>query len=360
MNKFKKFLCSVFNCLKTVVCYFLFLFVFFVLVYGCFYFGVRGYKDGQSNLNYNLVTTHSLQPMDSLEDSYDFLTSTFTMPIGFYSSTNTNSQASQSVGFINFDVRIVTNSVSSFYSSINIHEAIGDFGDENLIHYPWIFKSSSGSGTSNIITTGTSWTNHWVSISGFNPLDETGFNRTYYLYMTSKYDAGFVADISRIRITYQSSIFTTTNGFEICFFDVNDKRFFIQLVASNDFSSYYENLVPERTIFVNQNMSSNEYYSSGYSDGYIAGDNAGQVIGYNNGYSAGQISGRADGYNQGVEDANQYTFLSLIGAVIDAPITAFTSLLNFNVFGFNMLSMLTGLLTVGIIIAIIRFIMGRS
>lgn len=105
-------------------------------------------------------------------------------------------------------------------------------------------------------------------------------------------------------------------------------------------------------------MTDNEFYNSGYSAGYSAGKLDGSSSGYNQGYDAGETIGYQNGYNDGVEHGGNYTFLGLIGAVIDAPINAFTSLLNFDVLGVNILSLITGLLSIAIIVFIVKLCMG--
>ena len=62
----------------------------------------------------------------------------------------------------------------------------------------------------------------------------------------------------------------------------------------------------------------------------------------------------------GASEANQYTFFNLISAVIDAPVKAFTGLLNFDVLGFNILGFITGLLTLGLIIWVITILLGKK
>lgn len=69
----------------------------------------------------------------------------------------------------------------------------------------------------------------------------------------------------------------------------------------------------------------------------------GKNEGYNNGYAAGIAAG---GNNN---------FISLITAVVDAPIKAFTSLLDFEILGYNMKNLALALLTAGLLVAAIRF-----
>jgi len=106
------------------------------------------------------------------------------------------------------------------------------------------------------------------------------------------------------------------------------------------------------------NFTDNESFQSGYDQGYQEGLGVGNTEGYQNGYNAGNTIGYNNGYSAGVEASNQYTFLSLMGSVLDAPLKTFTSLLNFNLLGVNMLSFITGLLTLAIIIFVIKLFLG--
>lgn len=67
---------------------------------------------------------------------------------------------------------------------------------------------------------------------------------------------------------------------------------------------------------------------------------------YDTGYSVG--------YNTGVAEANNYSFLSLTTAVVDAPVQVFSQLLNFNILGFNLLDLFLGLLTLAVVIFIVK------
>lgn len=99
------------------------------------------------------------------------------------------------------------------------------------------------------------------------------------------------------------------------------------------------------------------YYNQGYNAGVSAGYSDGNSAGYSLGYDNGLSDGRSIGFNEGVASANDYSFFSLISAVIDAPITAFKSLFNFDFLGFNMLNFVTGLITFCFVIWIVRLIL---
>lgn len=76
-------------------------------------------------------------------------------------------------------------------------------------------------------------------------------------------------------------------------------------------------------------------------------------------YNQGQQAGYDKGYSAGISDGGNNSFLSLITAVVDAPITAFTSLLNFEILGFNVKNVILSILTAALVIACIRFFSGK-
>lgn len=120
-----------------------------------------------------------------------------------------------------------------------------------------------------------------------------------------------------------------------------------------NYVNYYDNAF---------NFTDSEKYNQGYlngeSDGYTKGYSVGKNDGYNQGFSQGKNVGYNNGYNQGVSESNDYTFLGLISATIDAPITYFTSLFNFELLGVNLSAFLTGLFTLCVIITIVRLVLG--
>ena len=117
-------------------------------------------------------------------------------------------------------------------------------------------------------------------------------------------------------------------------------------------------LFVNRIYYFTSSFDDNDYYNEGYKAGIDEGFNKGEDIGYQNGYNAGETIGYGKGYNAGVEHGSDYSFMGLIGAVIDAPVSAFTSLLNFELLGVNILGFISGLLTLALIIFIIKLCMG--
>lgn len=93
--------------------------------------------------------------------------------------------------------------------------------------------------------------------------------------------------------------------------------------------------------------------AQGYGLGFAKGVEEQKKLDYNSWYM-----GRYNqGYSDGVKSAGDYTFLSLLGAVVDAPLQAVSGMLNFNLLGFNMLNFFYALLTCALVIAVIRLIL---
>lgn len=174
----------------------------------------------------------------------------------------------------------------------------------------------------------------------------------------------------------------------------NSYLYFHNLIYTNDLGEYLcfsfpgvlssGNLFPlsDRTYYFRNSLDLNnkDSYNLGYNDGFNAGSDSGYDIGftngqdngyntglndgiqqgYNNGYNAGDTAGYYRGKNDGIAQANDYSFLGLMSAVVDAPVQAFTGLLNFNILGFNMLSFFTGLLTLALILWIVSKVLGNK
>ena len=115
----------------------------------------------------------------------------------------------------------------------------------------------------------------------------------------------------------------------------------------------------DRTYFINLGVNTdNSYYQAGFTDGYNDGLNVGTEDGYRDGYDTGLIDGYANGYNAGIEEGGSNNFTGLMSAVLDVPLRTFTSLLNFEILGVNILGFITALLTLAIIIFIVKLCIG--
>lgn len=150
----------------------------------------------------------------------------------------------------------------------------------------------------------------------------------------------------------------------ITFFDCDPVNPQFDFFSGNEYFIPYETsqITIEFTFVLNANtyaeFSFNDFLVSFYSNiqfqdafdlGYQDAYNALYNSRYNDGYSAG--------FNAGVD--NQYSFFSLISAVVDVPLNAGLNLLNFNFLGFNMREFFLSLFTVALIITVLRFVLGR-
>ena len=149
------------------------------------------------------------------------------------------------------------------------------------------------------------------------------------------------------------------------FYDIDGNILAFSIVAnsnSGDLStSFIDGLTYSRTYYFGTTFDDNQFYDfgfdAGYSEGYNVGSNDGFNNGYNDGYDIGHNVGYNNGYTAGSEDSNQYTFLNLVSATIDAPIKYFQSLFNFELLGVNLQGFLTGLFTLCVIVTIIKMVL---
>lgn len=179
-------------------------------------------------------------------------------------------------------------------------------------------------------------------------------------YSTFYYPQAFgVFNGSQYNLTYWQNFINdwTDNGLN----STNSPAYFNFFTTRSYYSEYYKNYLIEQ----GENQSA-ESFSSGYQqgkqDGITQGLNENQPNVYKEGYDAGVIVGDSAGYTRGytagANDAGNYTFLGLLGAVVDAPITALTGLLSFDLLGFNMLTFFYALMTLCLIIFVIRLLLG--
>lgn len=172
-----------------------------------------------------------------------------------------------------------------------------------------------------------------------------------------------VAPVVLFPITYQFSFFKNgTKGQEYVEFAP------VVLSANHDFHEYS----PLQTYYTmyKQFVAGGGSYLDGYNDGqdvgFKSGQSYGESVGYNNGFAAGvnDANGKVTnssasyiaGYNSGLEHAGNYTFRSLIGAIIDVPLNAFTSMFNFEILGVNISSFLTSLLVIALVMCVLKIV----
>lgn len=137
-----------------------------------------------------------------------------------------------------------------------------------------------------------------------------------------------------------------------------------------DFKIFFENQSSADPLQVTFSVPSSTIIASPFgSDGLTYNFNVSES--YNNGYNIGYYEGQQAlkpqleaQYNQGYSDGREYqaslgdnSFFDLITAVVDAPVLYFTKLLDFELLGFNMQSFVGAFLVIGLLIAVLRFVL---
>lgn len=302
-------------------CFGLLLFGVFVLSFGCGFY----YRDSGHTMQ---LTTQSLHvaPSDSISNT--FVGSNIFLPTTFYNVRND----------ILYDISAVSCLLELSDNNLYFHFSFD--GDEFSTRYTsYFFDTWNGTIRSTFDSPG------GATYCDYSFFIDSRFNFNVLLF-TLNTSTSFVGSSD-----YYSSVLT--------YYDINGYTFSIafKTEAYNYLiNSFY---LSERTYYLFEPRN-NDYYNNGYIYGYDRGSADGYDTGYNTGYNVGYDNGDLVGYQRGIEDSNQYTFLNLIGAVIDAPITAFVNLLDFNVFGFNMLNLCCSLLTLSLIILVVKFVLFRS
>lgn len=203
----------------------------------------------------------------------------------------------------------------------------------------------------------------------YSPLLGGTFRDKFNILVSSFSNNGNILMGVPIRFDYSVSLYNDSIYDIVTYYDSygHSLTFMHEFCKNPDVNSvyYYENyLLPIRSYYYNNdlNLTDNEYYNQGYSagqtNGYNTGYSVGESAGYNEGFSIGQTTGYNNGYSDGMEDSNQYTFMSLISSTIDAPVKYFQSLFNFELLGVNLQGFLTGLFTLCIIVTIVKLCLG--
>lgn len=281
---------------------------------------------------------------DEVLTNFNFVSTNIFIPV---TSMNYNNAGA-------IDRQIITNVVISFGITDGVYSASID-GTMNSVNMSGI-ENISGF-TDNVI----------------NLENATSVSPNLSVYLDGSLAIGYKVRVSHsgqlssdiIKVVYSSYVNSAVTAIRpadyyntITYFDSNGEYIVFEFPLYNNgaFSSTYR--FDERTYYFTTSFDDNAYYQAGYENGYNDGVSDGTNAGYENGYNVGVDVGYGVGFNEGVANTQDYSFLSLIGAVIDAPVSAFTSLLNFNLLGFNMLAFVTGLITLAVILLIVKLFMG--
>lgn len=206
-------------------------------------------------------------------------------------------------------------------------------------------------------------------------------------------DTGLISNIRNGQFLVSSNYISDFNVYKI---SSADDSLYIMRDVYNDvaYSSFLDSFIAQQDFKNVKIPSDNALYLKGYqsasdeyfNNGYNTGFSEGQKSGYNTGFSAGDSAG----YSRGLEDSNNYSFLSLFGAVFDAPIQALFGgtqrlpagtkitdsngntitlqtattvnrggLLNFELMGVNLSGFVLALFSLSILIVVIKFALGK-
>lgn len=202
---------------------------------------------------------------------------------------------------------------------------------------------------------------HWIEVN--NP--SGGYGRFAFFYrFTPRFNFGSIASYQyapRIESFYVPDLYDPEDKSVLAFarrlICTDIKGGVFELLICTDFDGVLARPIVYLNDF-NDNDLFNQGYGQGYADGYDRGYDLGDNAGFNRGKSFGYDIGYNAGYNAGVESSNEYTFMSLFSALIDAPVKVFLGLTDFEVFGIKVSSFVLALLTIGLAIAIVRKFMG--
>lgn len=199
-----------------------------------------------------------------------------------------------------------------------------------------------------------------------------------------------VPDFTNMNYRYESNFSNSDNLLVYASLNKSYKYYLQPSITQNDVYKFfalidYRNYKPLDNDFyvAGYNSASKGYYDTGYNKGYSAGEKSG----YNKGFSAGDSAG----YARGVENAGNYSFLSLFGAIFDAPIKAIfggtstlpagttitdsngntitlqstttvnrAGLLNFNLMGVNLSGFVLALFSLSILVVVIKFALAKG
>lgn len=101
--------------------------------------------------------------------------------------------------------------------------------------------------------------------------------------------------------------------------------------------------------FLTTNLNTGAEYLTGYRTGYDKANSDKESYG---------LTEFNKGYRKGIEEANEYSFTGLISAVFDVPIQTIFGMLNFEILGVNILTLVTSILSIALLIFVLRMIFG--
>lgn len=202
-------------------------------------------------------------------------------------------------------------------------------------------------------------------IGNWQGTTEEGWNSTIGSYNTKPINEptisqreGFTLHLSPQKISNLSGQIQPTyipTKAEITVYE-NQIKFKFGLASTTEESEYIQiqinksdpaiNFIPENTVF--QNSLNTTGYTQGYQDGFKQGEQEKEIYG---------ITQYNKGKQDGIANANKYTFKGLISAVFDVPIQTLYGMLDFNILGINILSLVMSIVSVILLIAIVKVLL---
>lgn len=294
--------------------------------------------------NKTVANAVELQPCDSNISSYTFTSSDILVPYSHF-ATYLDYTISTRTEFVNFSVSITFDSVTSSYSCSITFNGISYVTSEGFRVY------GNNVGTYSVDLVVGQFNINWFTF-------HDSVHGDWYISAPVKIDTGFDCNVSRVSIFNQTdgSILGFTDGSVIEFYDSNNNMLRIEIPYSS--SSFCSGFVPNRLSYLAQDLTDNDYYQSGIAYGKQLGRDEVWESRYNLGYDRGVEDGKAEGILIGISEENPYTFGNFFAGIINAPVGVFVSLFNFEIFGFNLLNLILGLLTLAVVCFIVKLLLG--
>lgn len=306
---------------------------------------------------------------DAIESSgFTFNGSPFLIPISYDESSSNIPTANQSFDITMFSASFSVNDQGylskfwfkfngplSYYMNDPSSGMIFNPDDDDIVN-SWI----SGNFFTSAPLAGSEFYNYYVEETAFGYVHTQLIVDSYYDVINNNYYWKFGVPI---KVYIEGSTNFRSSQTTFSYYDKDNNVLSFRVFYSRcDNGNYNAFNLPGRFYYFSDalNLTDNQYYQQGYdtglSNGYNTGYNAGYDTGNSEGYDLGYNVGFNSGYSEGAEDSNQYTFLNLISATIDAPIKYFQSLFNFELLGVNLQGFLTGLFTLCVIVTIIKIV----
>lgn len=354
---------------------------------------------------------------DEIVESYEYLGSDTLFPVNVYrrfynnepypfGTITSNLPEVASLGF-NFARRYSYNVAGGYYVS-NVptlkFDWMGLLRSESFNIHGSVYKTYILSGdTANLTTSYISNSTFGVFYGGYSAtnLTENLPNQTFYndsTVITATYTIGYENTNRTNEYFFGKIITTTTYGFNcnitkaeiyssvpqlstsgtieyqsfsnfVKYYDSNGRTFLIEIPCRVRYTADLSN-VQHFPVVGNYKLEPRTYYFGGVGGADVKkalqeqaealnsrfeDEKQALEIQYNNRLENAKAESFEAGRIAGMNSSEEANFLTLFGALFDAPIQAISGLLNFEVLGFNLWSFITALISVSLVIFVVRF-----